>query len=452
MRIGGSAAVGDDGGPDRFGRPFDGDLLHDPCMTDVVEAPLQNWSGTYRYKANRIHHPRTVSELQALVSGGGSMHALGTRHSFNDVADATELISIAELPGKPVLDTDARTVNVPARIRYGELAIFLQQAGWALSNMASLPHISVAGSVATATHGSGNGNPTLSSAVQAMTLVSGTGEVVRLGRQSPEFDGGVVHLGALGIVTEVTLAMEPSFNVRQDIYQRLPWEALTGSFENVMGSGSSVSVVTNFAGDTAELLWVKTRLINDEPRQMPGTLFDATAATEQLHMTPGNDPLHCTPQLGEPGPWCDRLPHFLLGYNPSTGAEIQSEYLLDTRDAAGAIGALRELGPQIAQVAQSCEIRTMAADDLWLSPAYRRPTFGIHFTWRPDAAAVTALLSQIEAALAPYEPRPHWAKVFTGPFDFSRLYPRLADFGALANRYDPDHKFRTPYLRRTVLG
>jgi alditol oxidase len=420
-------------------------------MTDVVEQPLLNWSGTYRYKAEAIHHPRTVSELQALVSGGGSMHALGTRHSFNDVADATELISLDELPGEPVLDIDAHSVTVPARMRYGELASFLQEAGWALSNMASLPHISVAGSVATATHGSGNGNPTLASAVQAMTLVSGTGEVIHLGQQSPELEGAVVHLGALGVLTEVTLAIEPTFNVRQDIYQRLPWEALTGSFEDVMGSGSSVSVVTDFAGDTAELLWVKTRLINDEPRQMPETLFGATGATEQLHMTPGNDPLHCTPQLGEPGPWCDRLPHFLLGYSPSTGAEIQSEYLLDRCHAADAIGALRELGPQIAELAQSCEIRTMAADDLWLSPAYQRATFGIHFTWRPDAAAVAALLNHIEVALAPYEPRPHWAKVFTGPFDFSHLYPRVADFRALANRYDPDHKFSTPYLRHTVL-
>src|SRR5215207_321949 len=421
-------------------------------MTDIVEQPLQNWSGTYRYKADSIHRPRTVGELQALVSGGGSMHALGTRHSFNDVADATELISLGELPGEPVLDTEAHTVTVPARIRYGELASFLQQAGWALSNMASLPHISVAGSVATATHGSGNSNPTLASAVQAMTLVSGTGEVVHLGQRAAELAGAVVHLGALGIVTEVTLAIEPTFNVRQDIYQWLPWEALTGSFENVMSSGASVSVVTNFAGGTAELLWVKTRLINDEPRQVPETLLGATAATEQLHMTPGNDPLHCTPQLGEPGPWCDRLPHFLLGYNPSTGAEIQSEYLLDRRHSAGAIEALRNLGPEIAQVAQSCEIRTMAADDLWLSLAYQRPTFGIHFTWRPDATAVAGVLDQIEAVLAPYEPRPHWAKVFTGPFNFSQLYPRRADFQTLADTYDPDHRFRTPYLLRTVFG
>jgi alditol oxidase len=421
-------------------------------MTDVIELPPQNWSGTYRYRAETIHHPRTVEEIQALVLRGRSLHALGTRHSFNDVADATELISLSQLPGEPLIDAEAQTVTVPGRMRYGELAIFLQEAGWALSNMASLPHISVAGSVATATHGSGNGNPTLSSAVRGMTLVSGTGEIVHLDQKSPDFDGAVVHLGALGIVTEVTLSIEPTFNVRQDIYQRLPWEALTGAFEEVMGSGSSVSAVTSFARDTVELLWVKTRLVNDEPRRMPEALFGATAATEQLHMTPGNDPLHCTPQLGEPGPWCDRLPHFLLGYNPSTGAEIQSEYLLDRRHAAGAIEALRNVGPEIAQVAQSCEIRTMAADDLWLSLAYQRPTFGIHFTWRPDATAVAGVLGQIEAVLAPYEPRPHWAKVFTGPFNFSHLYPRLADFQTLADTYDPHHRFRTPYLLRTVFG
>jgi alditol oxidase len=421
-------------------------------MTEVLEAPLHNWSGTYRYQAHTIHQPRTVDELQALIARGGSLHALGTRHSFNDIADAPELISLTELPGEPVIDATARTVTVPARIRYGELAVLLQEAGWALSNLASLPHISVAGSVATATHGSGSGNPTLASAVNAMTLISGTGDLVHLDHDSPDFAGAVVHLGALGVVTELELAIEPTYNMRQDLYQRLPWDTLTGSFEEVMNSGSSVSVVSDFAADTAQLLWVKTRLVDDEPRQMPGILFGATAATEQLHMTPGNNPLHCTPQLGEPGPWCDRIPHFLLGYNPSTGSEIQSEYLLDRRHATGAVEALRELGPSIAPLIQSAEIRTIAADELWLSPGYRRDCFGIHFTWRPDRDPVTAAVTRIEAALAAYEPRPHWAKVFAGPFNFDHLYPRLADFRTLAAEYDPRHIFRTPYLLRTVLG
>jgi xylitol oxidase len=426
--------------------------LHDHYVTEVAEQPLHNWSGTYRYRAREVHHPQTIAELQSLVARGGSFHALGTRHSFNDIGDASELISLTELPGEPVINAEKQTVTVPARMRYGELAVFLQEAGWALSNLASLPHISIVGSVATATHGSGNHNPTLASAVKAMTLVIATGDRVHLDQASPDFPGAVVHLGALGVVTDLTLAIEPTYNARQDVYQRLPWDALTGSFEDVMGSGSSVSAVTDFAGDTVLLLWVKTRLVNDEPRQMPLELFGATAATERLHVTPGNDPLHCTPQLGEPGPWYERIPHFLLGYNPSTGAEIQSEYLLDRRHAPNAIHALRELGLRIAPLLRSAEIRTIAADDLWLSPAYDRDSFGLHFTWRPEAAAVREVVGTIEAALTPYEPRPHWAKFFGDNVDFERLYPRLPDFRRLVDRYDPKSTFRTSYLRRTVLG
>lgn len=420
-------------------------------MTDVAE-PLQNWSGTYRYQAAKVHHPRAISEVQLLVSSRGSLHAVGTRHSFNAIADATELISLAELPGEAVINTENQTVTVPARMRYGALAVFLQEAGWALSNMASLPHISIAGSVATATHGSGNRNPTLASAVTAMTLVTGTGDLVHLDRDSADFPGAVVHLGALGVVTDLTLVIEPTFNARQDVYQGLPWDALTGSFEDVMSSGTSVSAITDFASDTVLLLWVKTRLINDESRDMPGELFGAIGATEQLHLTPGNDPLHCTPQLGEPGPWYERIPHFLLGYNPSTGAEIQSEYLIDRRYASQVINTLREFGPQIAPLLRSAEIRTVAADDLWLSPAYGRDVFGVHFTWRPEGEAVNKILGKIEPALAPYEPRPHWGKVFSSNFEFEPLYPKLADFAVLCERYDPKGSFRNSYLARTILG
>ena len=424
-------------------------IIHVP---ELVRRPLHNWSGTYRYQARAVHYPRTTAELQSLIARGGSLHALGTRHSFNTIGDAGELISLTELPGEPMINAEDRTVIVPARMRYGEVAVFLQEAGWALRNMASLPHISVAGSVATATHGSGNHNPTLASAVKAMTMVIGTGDLVQLDQKSPDFPGAVVHLGALGVVTELTLAIEPTFNARQDIYQRLSWDVLTGSFEDVMGSGSSVSAVTDFAGDTVQLLWVKTRMVENEPREMPSELFGATAATEQLHMTPGNDPLHCTPQLGEPGPWHERIPHFKLGYNPSTGAEIQSEYLIERRHAPNAINALRQLGTLIASLAKSAEIRTIAADDLWLSPAYGRDIFGVHFTWRPDPRAVAEILIKIEDALAPYEPRPHWAKVFGDTFDFARLYPKLSDFSALVDQYDPKGTFRAPYLTRTVLG
>ena len=227
----------------------------------------------------------------------------------------------------------------------------------------------MAGSVATATHGSGNANQSLASAVTAMSLISGTGDQARIDHSAPDFAGAVVHLGALGAVTELTLAIEPTFEVRQDVYEHLPWDQLTRAFEEVMGAGYSVSAITDFAGDDLDMLWVKSRLVDGQPASMPTELFGATAATVKLHMTRGNDPLHCTPQLGEPGPWYERLPHFLLEFTPSSGAEIQSEYLIDYQYASSAINALRGLGHAIAPLVRGAGIRTVAADELWLSSA-----------------------------------------------------------------------------------
>jgi alditol oxidase len=415
--------------------------------------PELNWSGTYTYRAQQVHRPSTIDELRRLVETASStLHALGTRHSFNDIGDAAGLVSLEALPGSVTIDEEAHAVSVPAGLRYGDLARHLEASGWALSNLPSLPHISVAGSVATATHGSGNANESLASAVTAMSLITGTGDQVRIDQTSPEFAGAVVHLGALGVVTELTLAIEPTFEVRQVIYEHLPWDQLTGSFEEVMGSGYSVSAITDFAGDDVGMLWVKSRVDDDRSAKLPAELFGARAATEKLHMTRGNDPLHCTPQLGEPGPWYERLPHFLLEFTPSSGAEIQSEYLLDRRYASSAIDALRGLGHAIAPLVKSAEIRTVAADELWLSPAYERDAFGVHFTWQPDSAAVTALVETIEAALQPFHPRPHWAKVFGEAHPWLQLYPRLGDFRRLAEAYDPRGIFRTPYLSRTLLA
>lgn len=427
-------------------------MMHGVTSTPVQRAPELNWSGTYAYRASVVHRPTSVTELLRLVTTRPALHALGTRHSFNDVADAAELVSVADLPGAPVLDPGARTVRVPAAMRYGDLAVVLQRAGWALGSLASLPHISVAGSVATATHGSGSENQSLSAAVRGLTLVTSAGEVLELDHGSPDFDGAVVHLGALGVVTEVTLAVEPTFDVRQDVYLDLPWDSLVGDFDAVMAAGYSVSAITDFAADAVHGLWVKSRLRDGEPARMPAELFGARAATEKQHFTAGSDPSPCTPQLGVPGPWCDRLPHFLLDFTPSTGAEIQSEFLMHPRHAPAALQALRGLGHRIAPLVFSAEIRTVAADDLWLSPAHRQECFGVHFTWRPDEAAVRSVLAEIEAALAPFAPRPHWGKVFTGSYDWDALYPRLADFRRLVAEHDPRGVFRNAFLERTVLA
>ena len=424
-----------------------------------VEQVESNWSGTYQYQATELHRPTNLADLQLLVSRAQQLHAIGSRHSFNDIADSAELVTTDGLGGEPELDSARQRVRVPGSLRYGVLAQFLQDRGWALANLASLPHISIAGSVATATHGSGIRNQSLASAVTALTVVCGGGEVITLDEDAPELSGAVVHLGALGVVTDLTLKIEPTFDVRQDVYEYLPWESLVGSFDQVMATGYSVSVMTNFADPHADKVWVKTRLPSAEPGD-PGEpgggaaeLFGARLAEAPLHPTRGYDPTHCTPQLGQPGPWCDRLPHFLLQFTPSTGAEIHSEYLFDQSRAAEVIQRLRSLGQVIAPRVKSAEIRTVAADELWLSPAYQTDCAAVHFTWNPDPVAVRDAVTEIEHVLRDIVTRPHWGKVFGRPSrPWDDLYPRLAEFRALAATFDPRGVFRNEFLARTVFA
>lgn len=419
-------------------------------MTTQIGA---NWAGTYDYTAARLESPTTVDELRAIMTTGDRMRALGTRHSFNDLADTSgTLVSLADFGDAPQLDAERMTVSVAPGIRYGDLANWLQARGFALHNMGSLPHISVAGAIATATHGSGNRNGNLSTAVSGLELMTGDGEVLTVDRAHPEFDGFVVALGALGIVTRVTLDIQPTFDVRQDVYTDLPWSSALREFEAITGSAYSVSLFTNWLGDTIEAMWLKTRMDGAEPTTMPPTLFGAVAASPgaQRSIADGGD--NMTVFGGFPGPWSQRLPHFRLESTPSNGDEIQTEYFVDRARSSEALTAVRQLGEAIAPHLHITELRTVAADDLWLSPAYRRESLGIHFTWKNEPDAVRALLPRIQAVLAPFDARPHWGKwnSLEAP-DVAALYPRAADFARLAEQLDPRHRFRNRHLAR-VLG
>jgi xylitol oxidase len=411
-----------------------------------------NWAGTYEFAASGLLVPGTLDELQSLVRATPRIRALGTRHSFNDLADsAGELVSLAGLEWAPELDTDRMTVTVAAGTRYGVLASWLQSRGFALHNMGSLPHISVAGAISTATHGSGNANGNLSTGVAGLQLVTGGGALLDVDRAHPDFDGMVVGLGALGIVTRVTLDIQPTFDVRQDVYLDLSWDVLLADVEAVTSSAYSVSLFTNWIGDTLGQLWLKTRLTDGEPGALPESMFGAAAARgRERPIADGDD--NMTVRGGIPGPWSERLPHFRLDSTPSNGDEIQTEYFVDRRDASAALSAVRELGEAITPHLLVTELRTVAADDLWLSTASGRPSLAIHFTWRNQPGAVRGLLPRIEAALAPFDARPHWGKwnglVAAG---IAPLYPRLPHFAALAERLDPQRQFRNVYLER-VLG
>lgn len=421
----------------------------------MTATPLTNWAGNLQYSAARLHAPTTVEQVQEIVAGASRVKALGTRHSFNRVADTSgDLIALTHLDGIAI-DPERRTVTIGGGVRYGELGQALHRAGWALPNLASLPHISVAGACATATHGSGDENAMLATSVAALDLVAADGTLHSLSREADgeRFDGAVVGLGALGLVTALTLDIVPSFDVWQEVYEYLPLAALDSHFDAITASAYSVSLFTDWRADSMRQIWQKQRADRPSVGEPGASWLGATPATGPMHPIAGFSPGACTPQQGQPGPWHERLPHFRLDFTPSAGHELQSEYLVPRHHARAAVRAIAALGDAIAPHLQVSEIRTIAADTLWMSPCYRQPCVGFHFTWQPDWPGVRALLPEIEAVLAPFAARPHWGKLFTkSPEVVASLFPRLPDFRTLAQQYDSQGKFRNAFLDRYLWG
>jgi xylitol oxidase len=414
-------------------------------------SPGRNWAGNYTYLAQKLHRPSTIEQVQEIIANAPSVHVLGSRHSFNDIADAPELITLEAMPMYTVVDHEANTVSFNAALTYGELVRTLNAEGVALHNLASLPHISVAGAVATATHGSGQTNGNLATAVVGLELVTSDGEILETSRGESDFDGLVVGLGALGAVTRITLEVEPAYDVRQRVFEDLSWEALSEYFGEITSCGYSVSIFTRW-GESIDQVWVKSR-VTDEPERVEDELFGAVAAAVDRHPILGLDASSCTPQLGKPGPWSDRLPHFRMGYIPSSGEELQSEYLFPRRYAVEAIEAVRTLADKIRPILQVSEVRAVAADRLWMSMNYGEDTVGIHFTWKREPDALEDMLAQLESVLAPFEARPHWGKLFSAEAPaIAPLYERLPDFVCLLERLDPRGAFRNSWLKARVLG
>ncbi|MFL6072223.1 MAG: FAD-binding protein [Mycobacteriales bacterium] len=415
---------------------------------------LTNWAGNVTYQARQMLRPASVDELRGVVAGSDRLRALGTGHAFNRLADTTgDLVSVAGLPPVMDIDTAGRTVTVAAGVRYGELAAHLDASGWALHNLGSLPHLSVAGACATGTHGSGVTLGNLSTAVAALELVTADGELVTLRRGvDADFAGAVVGLGSLGVVTRVTLDVEPAYQVRQYVYENLPRAELDAHWPDILASAYSVSLFTDWTGPGINQVWRKHRDGDGSGPAAP-VWRGATLAPEDRHPIAALSAVHCTEQGGVPGPWHTRLPHFRLEFTPSAGRELQSEYLLARADAPAALAALDGLRDRLAPVTQISEIRTIAADQLWLSPSHHRDSVAFHFTWVEDAAAVTPVMAAVEERLAPFAPRPHWGKLFgIAPADLAPRYPRWADFAALLRRYDPAGKLRNPVIDRYFPG
>ncbi|WP_309074697.1 D-arabinono-1,4-lactone oxidase [Paenarthrobacter sp.] len=405
---------------------------------------MKNWAGNLEYSSADVQRPTTVEQLRELVAQATRIKALGSRHSFNTVADTdgTHLLLDA-LPQEVVLDAAKGTVKVSGGISYGALGRALEEQGYAIHNLASLPHISVAGAIQTGTHGSGVNNPSLAAAVVSVDLVRASGELVTLTADDDEFLASVVGMGALGIVTGLELAVRPSYEVRQRVLNNLSWERALANFQDIASSAYSVSFFTDYTGDTISQVWLKAL---DTEAPLP-ELFGATAATTAMHPLPDMSAENCTEQLDVAGKWLDRLPHFRHEFTPSNGEELQSEFLVPLNQATAALQAIRGLADKLAPLLFVSEIRTVAADEFWLSPFYQQQSVALHFTWKPLQAEVEAVLPELEEALRPFGARPHWGKLFTpSQYDFASLYPRFGDFRALFQANDPTGKFRNELL------
>ena len=409
--------------------------------------PRTNWAGNIAFGAPDFYRPSSLGELQAVVARAPRIRVLATGHSFNDMADSPGAqVTLAGLPAEVSVDSDRSVARVAAGLSYAEVAARLDARGFALPNLASLPHISVAGACATATHGSGAANQNLAAAVAGLTLVTAGGDVVELTGD----DGAVVHLGALGVVVSLDLELVPSFDISQWVYEDLPLDNVKDHFTDLMTSAYSVSMFTDWRAPRLTQLWLK-----EDPGLPPSVAqepwFTATPALSARNPVPGASPEACTEQLGVPGRWYERLPHFRPAFKPSAGDELQSEYLLPVAHAVPALHALNEIRDRLAPVVRVCEVRVVAADDLWLSTCYHRDSVAFHFTWIADTAAVLPVVTDLERQLAPFAPRPHWGKVFTTPPEEVRSsYERLPDFLALMHHFDPTAKFRNPYTTRNM--
>jgi len=426
-----------------------------PLTSLAQQERLKNWAGNLTYSTGNVFYPTSVEEVQQLVKKHSKLKALGTRHCFNNIADSRDnLLSTSKMNKVVSIDPKEGTVTVEAGIKYGELAPYLDAKGYALHNLASLPHISVGGSITTATHGSGIKNGNLASAVRGLELVIADGGIVHLSKAADheKLNAAVVGLGAIGIITKVTLQIQPTYMVKQNVFTNLPIAQMRANFEKIMSAGYSVSLFYDWQTDLINEVWIKSRIGTDTGHSGP-EFYGAKAATKNVHPIIALDAVNCTEQMGVPGPWYERLPHFKMGFTPSSGKELQSEYFVPLHHAVEAIEAVSHLGKQIGPHLLITEIRTIAADDLWMSPCHHQTSVTIHFTWKQETEAVLHLLPQIEKALSPFNARPHWGKVFTmEPKVLESRYEKLDDFKKLVAEYDPHGKFRNGFLERNVYG
>ncbi len=410
---------------------------------------MKNWAGNLSFSSKEFIEIDSVKKLQTIVSNARGIKVLASGHSFSDIADTKDtLISIKNLSFEIGIDSNKREALVPAGMQYSDVSRYLEKHGWAVSNMASLGEVTIAGAILTGTHGSGSSNGILSTAVIGFEMVLESGSILTTDREnSSDFPGFIVSLGALGVFTKYKLKIVPSFSIRQVVYENINIESIANNFDLVFDRAYSVSFFSNWAQNSTGQIWMKF-LDDSKPFNISSDWIDGNLAKVKQHPVKINDASPCTDQLATSGKWLDRLPHFKLNSSPVSGDEVQTEYLVDRRYVKQYISELAEIGDEIASKVYTTEIRTIKADDLWLSGAYERETVGFHFTWRKSDSLVN-FLPKIESILGKHDGRPHWGKLFDVPKDkLPSRYPKFSDFEVLLQKYDPNKKFRNNFINK----
>ncbi|MEO6510933.1 MAG: FAD-binding protein [Nocardioides sp.] len=402
--------------------------------------PLRNWAGNHRYRAARVVTPSSVEELREIVTTADRVRALGSRHSFNRICDTSGvLIDTRALVTGPILDEERGSMTVSPGVTFGAVAQALDGTRWALPNLGSLPHISVIGAVSTGTHGSGTGNQVLAASVTRMRLMLADGFTVDVRRGDDTFEGCVVSVGALGVVLEVDLQLVPTFDVVQTLDDAGAWEHAYLAVPEVLSSAYSVSVFTRWGRGATEIL-AKHRVESAADHVSPSTKETSMLLVDGPNLTARDARVS----------WSAGLPHFRMEFEPSFGEEIQSEFFVSSGDTVEALAAVTALADVLDPHLIVSEIRAIASDSLWLSPAYGRDSTSLHFTWKLEPEPVERVNALVAEALAPLAARPHWGKRFPGGTALRDSYPRAASFLSLAQDLDPTRKFTNDFIDETL--
>lgn len=415
--------------------------------------PQQNWARNFTYATNKFKYPACLNEVLEIVKTNSKLKILGSRHCFNKIADSNDLILSTDYLDQVIsIDRKANTVTVQGGIKYGILAPYLDSQGFALHNLASLPHISIAGSISTATHGSGMKNGNLATAVLALEFILADQKSLMVDKESAndQLNACLVGLGAIGVISSVTLKIQPCYQMSQQVFLNLPFEQLDANFNEILSCAYSVSLFTDWQTNVISQVWLKNR-VGGVINEYADEFFGARPAKGNMHPIAGHSAEFSTEQSGVEGKWYERLPHFKMGFTPSSGQELQTEYFVAHHHGLAAIKAIRVLKNTLGPYLLVSEIRTVASDNIWMSPCYKRASVALHFTWKPDWENVKNILPLIEEALRPFHPRPHWGKMFTlTPAAVRQEYEKLPDFRQLATMYDPEGKFRNEFLDRYI--